>query len=303
MRSLAKRQILALGLLIVATIIVKGCAGSERLAVVVRPCVLEGSNLASMENAIGRVQVTNGGLRRMNDMIEAASQIWVRGAGIALLIPPHGPRAEIPIIADPVPPGASDEVKMSSAVDSGQLGDVFQEQGSDTTSESQRVVDECNRVWDEAFPDGRPGLPIIFVGRFVKLNGFRDVSLLGFGPPIEASPEVCDRPYRLSAALVANRFIMMPTNIPLDEQNVAKHTLAHEFGHALLLRHGDGIDNNSDGRWDFGCDGSGEAFSDGSELRSLMLAMDQSNETITPLQRDFARMVATQYSGTLGGPP
>ena len=69
--------------------------------------------------------------------------------------------------------------------------------------------------------------------------------------------------------------------------------VAHEFGHALGLGHGDGIDNDGNGVFDECCDPS--EHDTGS---SLMSAGGTGSLTITELQRNAMRAIAFVTPGT-----
>lgn len=281
-----------------------GC-DRDRLAVVVRPCVVEGSPWTSNVNRNNRYQVTEDGAKQLYSAIETTQRIWEAGADVSMLVVP-GRDDNIPVIGDPVRPGTQTETGAIAK----NLGEVYQGQGiaSRPSAEVEAAVAECDQAWARAFPDGLQGLPLIFVSAFTRDDGVVDSSLLGFGPTINGSPALCNKPYQIGPPMVAGRFILVRTNWPANETGqraFVGHTLAHEFGHALLLRHGDGIDNNGDGLWDSGCDASGEAYTDGENggPRSLMLPRDQASEVISPLQREVARLAAKQYPGTLGNAP
>ena len=273
-------------------------ANPNRIAVMIRPCILEGSNFAAINQVTGKLSPTNDGLDAFQHAIDEGNAIWAAAADVNMIVP-TGPNGSIPVISDPIPPGNVELHNRSGVTDSNMLGDVLQPNEEQETTETLAVADRCNEAWDGIFPD-RPGVPVIFAGRFVRLTGSRDASLLGAGPSMvllyrQNNDALCKRPFTPTAPMVRPRFIVVATN-DVNYRAALAHTLAHEFGHALLLNEGDGVDNDGDGPIDLGCDAEADT------AQSLM-TVNGTGKTLTESQRELARRSALQHVGSLGGPP
>jgi hypothetical protein len=285
------------------------CKQDDRIAIIVRPCVVRGA-LWTMEQS-GKPTSQDWSPTadaRVAAAVDKASKIWERDANLAfIIIPLNTNDGHIPIIEDPFPPRSPLDVAFHGP---GKLGDVMQ-QYDRATEESEAAAASCDRVWQEQFPDGPPGIPIVFVSRFVREDGVKTTQRLGLGPALftvyarNDGHDLCDRPYSLQASDVRNRWILVSVPSNLVEDSSLHQVVAHEVGHALLLQHGDGVDNNGSGRWDSGCDYPGENAIEAILPYDDRSLMDPSAkvETITDLQRELARQAAMLVPGTLGGPP
>lgn len=132
--------------------------------------------------------------------------------------------------------------------------------GSD---EAQQLVESCQDAWrGHGYPaDPQPGFTVVFVrelvstrGGYLSKKGYSTdltVTFLQHGAPLCSGP-----PYSVDPGDVVGRWTIVETvdnQAPVPLEYVAV-TLAHELGHDLLLGHGDGLDNDGNGRWDEYCD-------------------------------------------------
>lgn len=226
--------------LLAAVAALTGCP-TERL-ITLRACVVEGA-------------AASAGLPA--DAVVRASEIW-RQAGIAFIVSGGDP---LPI-HDPQPPGTHLDVPPYSAP--GRLGDIRVDDdrgfGSD---EAQQLVESCQDAWrGHGYPaDPQPGFTVVFVrelvstrGGYLSKKGYSTdltVTFLQHGAPLCSGP-----PYSVDPGDVVGRWTIVETvdnQAPVPLEYVAV-TLAHELGHDLLLGHGDGLDNDGNGRWDEYCD-------------------------------------------------
>jgi hypothetical protein len=100
--------------------------------------------------------------------------------------------------------------------------------------------------------------------------------------------DFCAYPYSVSRNDVAGRWTVIETfdrNVGTPPNLAA--IVAHELGHDLRLGHGDGEDDDRDGRWDQFCD-----VTEANTGTSLMDESSGQSTTITPLQRSRAEAAA-----------
>ena len=200
--------------------------------------------------------------------------------------PVNSPVNPVQRIADPCPPGPTCP---------GELGNVLDE-GYFMSPEEQNVITACRTAWRTNMPENT-GIIAINVRRFVQRNG-QQAPVMGLTEmPYACNPllsaDIC-RNLTLANPALANlgagaAVILTDNSIrPLSDDFL----VAHEFGHALGLGHGDGIDNNGNGVFDECCDAS-----ESESGRSLMSAGNGSL-TITELQKNAMRAIAFVTPGT-----
>jgi hypothetical protein len=249
--------------------------------------------------------------QHVTDLIEQVNSIWVAGANIAFFsVPPQSNDGRIPIIEDPLTaPGES--------------GDLEQEEGTPSLSyEVGLAVDECNQAWTKDLGANPPGIPIVLARGFVNPAGTYDTVMVGAEDPLsgvymraaQEGRDLCSRSRTVLAEDVAGRSVVVQTR-PKDVHGqlvwndipVLALVVAHELGHSLLLQHGDGRDNDGNGRFDYGCDTPEFNQFDlvaPYDQRTIMDPYTNPDWTrITPLQAQLARAAAAVTPGTIGGPP
>lgn len=145
----------------------------------------------------------------------------------------------IPVIADPEPPIGGNS----------HLGDI----NLAFEVEPKLARDLCRSAWQSRFP-GRPGITVVNARSFddePATFGAAPGSVAGlyvagrkFGSG-KRGDDLCGIPVRLTKADVSEQFVVM-----VDQDRLAHpvNVLAHELGHTLFLGHGNGLDDNHDGR-------------------------------------------------------
>ena len=287
-----------------------GC-DKQRIALVIRPCVVRG--MAWTVDASGKTVTANGDTvvdAKVSDLMDQVNAIWTAGADIAFLLPvANSHNGHVPIIEDPFPPGTPGGA--------GSLGDIQQDQDGTESLETDAAVAACDAAWAADFPGAvQPGITVVFVRGFVRTDGHVNVSLAAFETPYFqtytqarfAGRDLCVKPRTILPADVAHRWTLIQTAInSSNAPGFFGTVLAHELGHALLLRHGDGVDNDNNGVFDESCDQNEfNAFdlkASHDQLSLMYPTVFADVTTITALQRDLARTAAVQIAGELGGPP
>lgn len=283
----------------------------------VRMCVLEGSKLAAGKHP---GDVIAGDV--ILDLLEAVNKdIWFPQAQIAFSTSID---TGFPVVTDPSPPGPT----------CGALGDL--RAGGLAGGDGPFAETECANAWEEKYP-GRIGIPVIFARNFCESNQIKGAA----APPHPSlqvksrlaqsglrGDDLCGVPKRLTAADITNQ-IRRPFVIQIEPamDAEARNSLAHEFGHNLFLGHGNGLDDNNDGkpagtrgpsprRYDEYCDPGylvppkdedvaedvGTKFQD-CERSSSLMGRGAPCENLQPLQVETARGVARLMPGFVDGTP
>jgi len=217
-------------------------------------------------------------------------------------------------------------------VDHHHLGDLDVEFLSIEAAEAR---DLCRQAWRERFP-GRVGIPI------VNARSFISSSTLGVSPPLAPGlyvdgrkfgsglrgDDLCGSPVRLTPDDVSASMVVMIdqsrlTSAGTDGVTTAAKVWAHELGHNLFLGHGNGFDDDGNGR-PAGIRGPKryDEFCDPAWLvppQNLVVSEDQATPFVNcatsgslmntsvgctqlrPLQVETARSVALIIPGTVNG--
>ncbi len=258
--------------------------GPETIVVPLRICVVQGADFAPAGTSINLPAVTTQAI----DIVVAASKIWMDRATIGFL-----PYPDVRIIQDPNPSTSGRQ----------RVGDVIQDLGiaQGPSQESTDVVQACDTEWKRGQSSKPPGVTLVFVRDFPSSEGGVNLNLLGFTPPPGTSQ--CTKPYSVDPVFVRARWSIVKTHIsatltPAQWLAQVSHTTAHELGHLMMLSHGNGKDDNSDGPWDQDCDPLEYGKYDIPDPQGFTNLMHPASvgTTVTPLQRELARAAATQLA-------
>lgn len=218
------------------------------------------------------------------DRLVGASQILTTGADISLLAYPG-----MPTIDDPVKPSGQQE------------GDVEQDLGiAMESNESASVVAACENAWrQQSGGTLPPGITLVFVRAFVGSNGGNQTDLIGDTWPKFTAlyrDRFCPDNFQVLPSDVVGRHSLVVTysskyRRPQDAKSIER-TIAHEVGHVLLLAHGDGIDEDGNGRSDEECDTAEFAAFDLGLPQYLMHPSTEWGTQMGPRQRSLARAAA-----------
>jgi hypothetical protein len=192
----------------------------------------------------------------------------------------------------------------------------------------------CEEAWADKYPNQR-GLIVIRARELVDGGDARGISpgpsVSSFGVDAPRREDLCSFPRNIVSADVINQFVIVQDRLSILMRGVSVEdqiqALAHEIGHALLLDHGNGFDDDHDGveppavgprRFDF-CDPQGydptttEPREDSrtpagtcEEESNVMKASLNSCPHLRPLQEEQCRNVAMVIPGATfmaGGNP
>lgn len=238
----------------------------------VRWCVVEGSPPTQPSTNTDAALVS---------YLAQADRIWTPQSGISFYPAVTAQGSHYESIADPTTAlGLSGDVQI--------LGDdLFQD------PEAMQVREECLARW-QSEPQAL-GLIVVDIGYFLARSGARDPTL-GITSPtpaalLESPMRYCGEPRAILPSDVADGFSLVMDE---SERNFGNPVtgLAHELGHLLLLKHGDGLDNDGDGVYDSFCD----PFEQDTGT-SLMTLEAPTTTVITSLQASTARDAARAAPG------
>lgn len=258
---------------------------SDLIQVPCRWCVIEGSPQAEGKKAGELVS----GDKLLSLLQKANDKSWTPDAHIAFrsaLAP------GIPVVSAP-------------PVKYGQPGDI-ESPGWDETG----AKIECEQRWDKLDPTAK-GIILLNSRVIWGFEAFAPAPVHGLQIGGERGDDLCGHPRNLLVSDVTPEYVVISDQAVWGKyfSGDPANTLAHELGHVLLLGHGDGLDNNSDGllpptpgirRYDQYCDplGNTDAFPDEDNATTENSVMDYSGSwDLKPLQIEQARAAAKLVPG------
>jgi hypothetical protein len=276
-----------------------GPPGQELIQLPLRWCALHGSDGAANPGSVGE-PTTNDYLWRRHE--RASDRVWIPGAYITFrsaFAAAIGASASFPVIDDPRPPGLGP----------GAEGDIL-DPGIDDT-ELKEAWAACDAAWDAlAKAKGVPlvGFPAVNIHRFVDASG-NPTTLAGKGAfnytVSGGTADLCTNPPSISASatfswsgrIAVNDYSLIRGFDPDDI------VTAHELGHSLSLDHGNGLDDNGNGRYDLFCDPAENVIATPFTVMTPNTGGAFSTKLVTPLQQGTARAIARRVSGAQIDPP
>ena len=229
---------LAVGLFVlVATNTMAACGtyDGKTFFVPIRWCVMEGSSDAGTHQPGQAVNIRPA-------LFDLVQNIWATEAGIRFEFQQLS-GFKVPVIRDTSPPPGAN----------GQLGDV----DLSYTLEASDEAYECRKEWSQLDPSAPNSIIGVTARAFV--NGGQTFGIASVPDQSlwvkQASPltgkrgdDLCGDPRHLTLSDVDQGFVILPQEGSFSDRSIYNHTLAHELGHALTLGHGNGIDDNGDGK-------------------------------------------------------
>jgi hypothetical protein len=267
--------------------------GQQLLQVPFRWCAVRGSDGQANPMSVGE-PTTNDYLWRRHE--RASDRVLIPGAmitGRSAFTAAHLGRS-FPIIEDPIPPANGGP---------GVLGDILAP--SIDATEIRLAWAACNAAWDAITGPGvLVGFPAVNLHRFVNNDGSPS-NQTGYGEnnfstsdpaPVDLCaipPTITSMTFQWSGKVSAADYSLTRGFDPDDL------VVAHEFGHAAGLDHGNGL-NEGGGGFDLTCDPSENV---NATPHSFMTPGGSLTRTVTNLQRNHMRTILLRYSGTQIDPP
>lgn len=202
------------------------------IQVPVRICVLEGTELAAGKGPGQTIE----GTPAIDLLEEINREIWFEEAGISFSTPVSH---SFPVIADEGPSVC------------GLTGDVMT--AGPGGGDGHFLREACAEAWAGQYP-GKIGVPVIFARKICHSG--QTLAAAPKPPPGlfvashnplhgKRGDDLCGHPVSLTEDDVSRLFVVSTEPSRLDD---ARNAVAHEFGHILFLGHGNGLDDNGDGR-------------------------------------------------------
>ena len=276
----------------------------ELLEVPLRWCALRGSDAVlnpSPESS------TNDVLWRRHE--RASDRVWIPGATITFrsaFVAAIKVEKSFPIIDNtPAGPGGPADV-LRPDMDPEPL---------------RKLLAKCDEAWDALLPPDQAlvGYPAVNIHSFVNSDGspvplatLAGQGFFGFNIPSGTAVDLCTIPPTITAGqLIWNH--AGNGGVGIVDYSLTKGpdpdeiVLAHELGHSLSLDHGNGLDDNGNGRYDGYTDSTGAHGCDPTEDEfappfSVMTPGGKSS-TVSDLQRQQVRTVASHIPGVVIDPP
>jgi hypothetical protein len=279
-----------------------GPPGRELIQLPLRWCAVRGSDGADNPGSVGE-PTTNDYLWRRHE--RASDRVWLfnntyitfRSAFTAAI----GASASFPIIPDPRPLGPGVE------------GDILNPQIDDT--ELREAWAACDAHWDAlAKAKGVPliGFPAVNHHNFVDASG-NPGFLKGWGAfnyTAGGTVDICTNPPSISTSAftwsgrigVADYSVIRKPD-PSTAEDRDAILIAHELGHSLSLDHGNGRDDNGNGRYDRFCDPSENDVASPFTFMTPNERGGSSTKLVELLQLETARAIARRVAGAQIDPP
>jgi len=246
------------------------------------------------------------GKNLLSQLQRASDEYWTKDAHIALR---SAMGTGVPVVKDPDP----------DTTNFFQKGDINAGNIFDPGYEAEIAVTECEQAWAKLAP-GQKGIILLNTGKIIGR-----VPLLGFTPAAKKELQIngtrqndlCWYPRKLTVSDITGQYVAVVdksfSGTPWYSSFSFPYMLSHEIGHALLLGHGNGLDDNHDGkepptpgsrRYDAYCDPLGIddkdfPLEDQGTTESSLMDYNETDGTITPLQIEQARAAAKIVPGAV----
>ena len=296
--TILSRTVAALGVVLVSVIgsFAAGPPGQELIQLPVRWCAVRGGEAQANPGAVGEAS-TNDYLWRRHE--RPSDHVWIPGANITFrsaFAAAMAASSSFPIIDDPNPPGTGGP---------GQEGDILDPNIDQT--EVKLAWAACNAAWD-ALAKAKGIALVGFIGinmrSFVGSNG-EPAFTKGFGGADYTYSggviNLCSNPPLITAgAFNWNGHVAISDYSLTRGLDPFDLYVAHEFGHAMSLDHGNGLDDDQNGKYDLTCD---PAENVNALPFSVMTTGNNTSDVVAPLQRGTVRPVAMRVTGAQVDPP
>jgi len=297
------RLILHIPIIIFLVSLFQNCkdADPDRIALPVCACIVRGASWTIDPNNT-KDWIHTGNSKLTNDVNQLIYQtndkVWIPGADIAMVPQIAKDDGFIKVIDDP-------------DLSVGKQGDI-----EATQAGGALIAGKCREAWGNSLI--QDGLVIIIAHNLIYNDG-QVTMFSGYSDPPDLvlarnqGKDLCSFPRNLTKDDLRGKYILIedPKLLGLNGEagnGLPYVVLGHEFGHVLMLGHGDGLDNDGNGAlpptngprlFDAYCDINEYNTKDlQANTVSLMDRTVGGVTTITPLQRECARTVAALLPGS-----